>query len=125
MPRVYYHQNASHDWPSDGEPPKGSVEIVRHPEPGERVDPKTGAITLDAALEADMKADPRAVERAHAQKAIEAVLILSGVELKAGLLFAEADALGLDLRELAATVEAKARQATEAEIARRVAKSGG
>jgi hypothetical protein len=58
----------------------------------------------------------------HTQKAIEAVLILSGYNLKTGLLYNEAKALGISLIELAETVNNKRQLHTQFEVNRRLYK---
>lgn len=55
----------------------------------------------------------------HAQKAAEAVLVLSGYVLTAGLLFEEALALKITILELAQKVNQHRRHQTDYEIARR------
>ncbi|WP_379921743.1 hypothetical protein [Erythrobacter sp. R86502] len=59
----------------------------------------------------------------HAQKAIEAVLILSGYNLTCGLLYEEAQALELDLKELAERVQANRAAEREFETQRRLYKA--
>ena len=79
------------------------------------------ARAIDSAHIADH--GPDAIVRAHAIKAVEASLILSGIAVN-GLIAAEARALGIDAGELAATIAAKTAPLMKAEVARRVAKSG-
>lgn len=59
----------------------------------------------------------------HAQKAIESVLILSGYNLTCGLLFEEAQALEIDLNELAQKVQAHRAAEREFETQRRLYKA--
>lgn len=60
----------------------------------------------------------------HAQKAIESVLILSGYNLTCGLLFEEAQALDIDINELAQKVQDNRVAEREFEIGRRIYKAG-
>lgn len=70
-------------------------------------------------------ASPEHLASVHVQKAIEAALIASGYRLTAGLLAAEAEALGIKLEALAKQVLAKRQAEREFEIARRRKKAGG
>ncbi|MFA6219583.1 MAG: hypothetical protein WC692_07360 [Erythrobacter sp.] len=67
---------------------------------------------------------PEHLRAIHAQKAVEAVLILSGIDLPAGILSEEAEAVGIDLKLLAHQVHAKCAAEREFEIARRRRKVG-
>jgi len=58
----------------------------------------------------------------HTQKVIESVLILSGYNLTCGLLYEEAQALGIDLVELAEKVQENRAAEREFEIQRRLYK---
>jgi len=60
----------------------------------------------------------------HAQKAIEATLILSGYELTAGLLAAEAEAVGVPIADLARQVHERRADERAFEIQRRIFKKG-
>lgn len=124
MAQWFYLDGAAHEFPDGEELPDGAVVIERAPGLGERIDPETGAITLDNGLLADLNADPEAVKRAHAVKAAEAALILSGASLTCGLLFDEAQALGIALADLAQQVIDAAAADRAAEVARRVLKAG-
>lgn len=55
----------------------------------------------------------------HAMKSLEASMILSGVKMKAGILFEEANATGQDLDELAQIVSDKTNQQRALEVERR------
>lgn len=59
----------------------------------------------------------------HLQKAIEAVMVLSGYHLPAGLLAEEAETIGVPVAELAAQVHAHRRAQRDFEIERRACKS--
>lgn len=84
-----------------------------------------GAEVLGEASAADCEAcpyllaSPEHLDRVHSQKAIEAALIASGYRLTAGLLAAEAEALGMELEALAAQVLAKRKVERDYEVARR------
>lgn len=60
----------------------------------------------------------------HAQKALEATMILSGYDLTAGLLAAEAEALGIPLKDLAQQVHERRADERAFEIQRRIFKKG-
>jgi hypothetical protein len=88
-----------------------------------------GCEVIGPATEADMADDPALlappehIASVHAQKALEAAMILSGVKLTHGLLAAEAAALGIRIEDLAEQVAAHRRQERELEVERRLAKS--
>lgn len=66
---------------------------------------------------------PEHLSSVHLQKAIEAVLILSGYDLPCSLLADEARETGADLQVLAASVHEKRRAQRDFEVARRKAKT--
>lgn len=84
-----------------------------------------GAEVLGEASEQDCEAcpyllaSPEHLANVHLQKAIEAALIASGYRLTAGLLAAEAEALGIGLEELAEAVLARRKAERDYEVARR------
>lgn len=123
MARFYFHKGAAHELPEGEELPRGAVEIARLPGDGERINRKTGEITLDPVLALDLHRNVAAVAAAHVQKQVEAALVLSGYELTAGLLAEEAAATGEELPALAKAVYAKAAPARAAEVERRSAKA--
>lgn len=99
----------------------------------ERPDVKAGRWTSDAALEqaADLAAididhahqhGHQAIAIEHVRKAIEANLILAGVDLD-GLVAAEARATGVPVRDLATAIARKDRAAIRPAIKRRAAKA--
>jgi hypothetical protein len=100
--------------------------IIIHPD---QLEGYVGCKVLGPATEADMADDPALmappehIASVHAQKALEAAIILSGVTLTHGLLAAEAEALGIKIEDLAEQVAAKRRQERELEVARRLAKA--
>lgn len=65
---------------------------------------------------------PEHLASVHLQKAIEATLILSGYDLPAGLLAAEAQARGIDVLELAEQVRGHREPERNFEVERRVRK---
>lgn len=84
-----------------------------------------GAEALGEASAADCEAcpyllaSPEHLASVHIQKAIEAALIASGYRLTAGLLAAEAEALGIGLEALAEQVLAKRKDERSFEVERR------
>ncbi|WP_337846820.1 hypothetical protein [Sphingomonas sp.] len=98
------------------------IEVPRLPEAFERWDVDAYAFVRDEIAAIDAVHDPVAVARAHARKALEADLILSGFELPVSLLAAEAAATGQSIDDLARVVANRARADIEAEVARIVAK---
>ena len=111
-----------HELPAGVALPSGGVEVPRLPDCGERW--QDGSWVLDAALCADMNADPEAVKAAQLQKRIEALLIKSGIELQAGLLVDEAPLRGVSLDAMADLVMDAAGPAMQAELDRMAAKTG-
>jgi hypothetical protein len=101
-------------------------QIIIHPE---QLEGYAGCEVIGPASEADMADDPALlappehIASVHAQKALEAAMILSGVKLTHGLLAAEAAALGVRIEDLAERVSEHRRQECELEVARRLAKS--
>jgi hypothetical protein len=89
--------------------------------PGEAEDFVDGAWRVDEELLARRAVPAAHVERAHVLKQVEAALIASGIPLTAGLLYEEAEATGVELAELAATVLDRASDFMAAETSRRVA----
>ncbi len=81
-------------------------------------DEDAGKWVNDASIEVDQEAGLAHIQAAHAQKALEACMILSGVELKHGLLVEEAQLTGEDLTELAQTVHDKAEARRKVECKR-------
>ena len=80
-------------------------------------------VARHAAMPADdihAQVSPEHLGSVHLQKAIEAVLILSGHQLSAGLLAEEAEALGIGIEDLARQVLAHRRAERDYEIARRI-----
>lgn len=117
-------------WEREGVPPSpegypAPVELPRFPEAYEHFDAEAGVFVRNDALRIDDEFRAAhgtgAIAQAHALKAIEATLILSGVSID-GLLKAEADATGRDITVLAQLVADRAASQREAEVARRVAK---
>lgn len=65
---------------------------------------------------------PEHLASVHAQKAVEAVLILSGYKLTCGILFAESEALDVPIEEIAKQVHLHRQSETEFEAGRRLYK---
>jgi hypothetical protein len=88
-----------------------------------------GCEVIGPASEADMADDPALlappehIASVHAQKALEAAIILSGITLTHGLLAAEAEALGIKIEDLAEQVAEHRKKERELEVARRLAKT--
>lgn len=130
--RWYALDDAVHRLPEGVKLPDGAREIdetalfneAGDPRFGAAIDPETGEVQVDPGIAADMAASAKAVAAAHAQKAIEAILILSGIDLAAGLLVEEAAAAGMEITELAQVVHAKGAEAREVELERRAMKTG-
>jgi len=93
------------------------VELGR--EPGEFDDVVGGVLVTNAKRQADALAGPEHIAEAHMQKRIEAALIASGVPLTKGLLFEEANALGVPLESLAAEVMTKSAEFAAVELTRK------
>lgn len=114
--------------PSNALPPRWAagqsrpVEVPRAPQAGERWDFATGAFILDGEVAADFNAGSAHIARAHAIKAVEAALILSGVRLTHGHIAEEAAATGIPIMDLAASAHAASAQFRARELARRVSK---
>lgn len=117
-------------WDGEGLPPSPAdypapIELPRMPGAFEHFDVEAGEFACDHAARIDDEYlatnGGDAIARAHALKAVEASLILSGVQID-GLLSAEADATGQDVTDLAAIVATKAATMRAAEVARIVAK---
>lgn len=68
-------------------------------------------------------ASPEHLSSVHLQKALEAVLVLSGYKLSCGLLAEEATATGVELQSLAMQVHEKRRAERDFEVGRRLAKT--
>lgn len=66
-----------------------------------------------------LQVSPEHLSSVHLQKALEAVMILSGYNLWAGLLADEAEATGTDLKKLAKQVQEKRRAERDFECERR------
>ena len=79
----------------------------------------------DVHAETDSLYGPEAISKAHTLKALEAAMVLSGVNLTCGILVEEAQALGMPLIELAEAVHDKAKSFREAEVTRREIKTQG
>lgn len=107
----------------DQDPPKGAVEVDRLPGPFETIVDGEWIVDTDRKIDAEhlAKHGRDAIERAHAAKAIEAMLILAGVPVD-GLIAAEAKVAGVDPIELAKTIDDKAKGLRRAELSRRRAK---
>lgn len=84
-----------------------------------------GSIVRDFEREADVMAGTAHIIAAHAQKGLEAALILSGYDLTVGLIADEAKAIGSETKALARRVMEKSADFRAAEIARRKAKIKG
>lgn len=116
--------------PADALPPRWEpgaprpVQVPRLPDDFEDWDAEAGRFVANAGARADAEAGAAAIARAHARKAIEAMMINSGFSVQ-GMLSAEAAALGIPLRTLAAQVDNKAREEVQAEITRRIEKKKG
>lgn len=117
-------------WYGEGAPcpPSGCpepIELPRLPEAYERWDESVQAFVRDDIQQIDDEyralhgAD--AIAQIHALKAMEATLIISGIQVD-GMLKSEAEATGVDLNTLAQAVAAKAAAQRNAEVERRVAK---
>lgn len=119
--RYYLHGGAYHQAPEDDDwaLPEGAVEVPRLPGPGESWDGTTFAVDEEARIR--LEQDEAAVTAAHLVKRVEAAVIASGVELTAGLLWAEAQATGQALSELADAVLLRAEGEVAQEVARRTA----
>lgn len=118
--RYYLHGGAFHVLPDGEALPVGAMEIPRLPRIGEGW--HDGRFVTDAEFLADAAVPADHIDRAHAIKAVEAALILSGVHLKAGLLFDEAEATGVALKALAQAAYGHAAAFRKREIERRIAK---
>lgn len=100
--------------------------LIIHPD---QVDAYPGCEVLGEASPEDIADCPfKMVSRehlasVHIQKAIEATLILSGYDLPAGLLAAEAAAVGIDVHDLAQAVRGHREPEREYEVERRVRKT--
>lgn len=99
--------------------PKGAVEVPRFPVDGETWDPAAKAFVLDDEVAARIQSSIAETDLAHTLKHAEAILVASGVALKAGLLYEEAQATGAKIADLAAAVLVNARPFMDREIARR------
>lgn len=131
MTRYFLISDADGDsyviWEKDGLPPTDRkfpkpIAIDRLPESFERWDRKARRFVRDEAAAIDEAHGSAAIARAHARKAIEADLILSGVAIPKGLLSAEAEATGQAIEELAAAVAAHTATEIAAEVERIVGK---
>jgi hypothetical protein len=65
---------------------------------------------------------PEHIASVHRQKAVEAALVMSGYTLTHGLLAEEADALGINITDLAERVLENRKEERDFEVARRVDK---
>lgn len=114
-------------WEGDNTPPYNEdfglpIEIPRMPSEHEHWDTSTNSFVCNQKALIDETYGQAAIAAAHARKAIEADMILSGVSLPKGMLAAEAEATGQDILELAKIVANKSKSIVEAEIERIVAK---
>lgn len=98
-------------------------EVDRMPEEFEDWDEKSKGWVLDEAAQADTQAGRAHKTAAHAQKAAEAAIILSGVHLDHGLVAEEAAAEGKDLIALAREIHEKGAAFREKEVDRRKTKA--
>jgi len=120
MPDFFFLNGVFHH--VDGALPKGAQMVPRMPEPGETWNPDTGQFVCDEVAAAHHGLPASHIDQAHAIKALEAVVILSGVDLTHGLIVEEASALGIDPSALAAIIHDKGTALRAAEINRRTAK---
>lgn len=106
----------------DGYPVVESV--PRLPKPGEKWDATAKAFVFDPTAYTDQTTPVGHVDEAHHQKALEAILIKSGVPLTHGLLVEEATALAIPLATLADQVHAAQAAFRLREVTRREIKTG-
>ena len=95
------------------------AELDRIPDEFEYWDDATQSFQMDMIRKADTTAGADHIKTCHLIKQVEAAMIVSGYELEAGLLYEEAQELGLDLLELAQTVLEKSSQRRSKELSRR------
>lgn len=98
------------------------ISVPRPPLAGERWDLTANAFVLDGEVAADFEAGAAHVARAHAIKAVEAALILSGAVLTHGHLAEESAATGIPIRDLAASAHAAGAAFRARELDRRTSK---
>lgn len=118
----FYLGGACHETREGEALPKGAVPVDAPPKPGEVWNGK--AFVFDARIAADLAMPAGAIDQAHAIKAIEATLWLSGFDLKCGLIFEEAASLAIDPRNLAQTIADHGAEFRAREVARRTMKTG-
>jgi hypothetical protein len=104
--------------------PKGGVEVPRLPVAGESWDAVTGEFVLNDGVAADLDFSDEHRSEVHMIKAVEAAVVLSGIALSQGFLAEEAKALGVNIEVLAQKVHDQREPQREAEVRRRVRKSG-
>lgn len=109
---------AYHEWPAMTPLPEGAVWVSRWPGPFE--DRFDGAWVRDHRGKADAEVPRAHIEEARALKYLEALAVLSGVELATGLLKLEAQQRGLTVQELAEMVLAKRVDFIRREVRRQV-----
>ena len=119
----YLFGGACHHLGEGGEVPKGGQRVPRPPEPGETWNKARRQWVLNLADAADFHFSRADIETAHAIKAVEAAMILSGFDLSHGMLADEAKALGVDLKALAVTVHEKTADLRSKEAGRRMMKA--
>jgi len=124
--RVLNTQGVEYFISQEDQPPGEEVdEVDRLPDAhkGEKFDPQTRKLVYDPVLEANRTLEPEGhVDAMHLRKAVEAAVVLSGIELTHGVLAEEAAELGISVRELATTVHAKDAAVRAHEKKRRILK---
>lgn len=109
----------------DGDPiPDGCIEVEAQPSGDFEAHDERGNIIVDEPAKADFLAGADHIRLAHTVKAIEASLILAGIDVD-GILKAEASATDIDLIELAQIVRSKQAEFVAVEVQRRTIKAKG
>lgn len=123
--QAYYVSREDGDAPPAKHKGKPSpVEVPRMPNDFEDWDAAKGAFVKNHAAAADHAVGPEAIAKAHAQKAIEALLLKAGIDID-GILSAEAKALKLPKEELADKIIERSKVALANEVKRRIEKNKG
>lgn len=122
MSRWFLLDQAYHELPDEAALPEGAVEVPGPPGPAQSWDDEAQDWAVDRTVLASMSVPVGHVDQAHVIKAVEASIILSGINLTSGLLVEEAAALGVDVIDLAVEVSRRAAEFRAAEVNRRTIK---